>query len=284
MCHYCYTGAKIHQSHQCTRIIEPGGVSYTLESVGGVEGATQEMKPLLEHAQKCYQQCVHLERVMSKEELDSNEGQYFPFIVCRRPPASRKPPKESDIHSEDHNSTRPPDSIENAAVTSPSTIAPVSTSLMSFDGTIASVINNSRHSTAGCNTKVDNRTVPCVSESQRVSKSQCGQEARNQQSELIDKQVLRQDSTSQVIKSVFVQGVGWASQLSSGEVWVQYNDGSQMIIQSSVTSIKYTDSNGTITRYSHADRLPEPIKEKLCHLPVIIENLAALPKISESTS
>ena len=37
-------------------------------------------------------------------------------------------------------------------------------------------------------------------------------------------------------------------QLSTGEVWVQYNDGSQMVIQSSVTSIKYTDSEGTISR------------------------------------
>lgn len=275
-----YNGAKIHQSHQCTRIVEPGGVSYTLESVGGVEGATQEMKPLLEHAQKCYQQCVHLERLISKEELDSNGGQYFPFIVCRRPPASRKPPKESNVHSEDHNSTRRPDSFENLTVTSPSTIAPVSTSLMSFDGTIASTIHNSRQSSAGQNTRVDNRTAPHGSELQRISRSQCGQEARNQESELTDKGVSRQDSTSQVIKSVFVQGVGWASQLFSGEVWVQYNDGSQMIIQSSVTSIKYTDSSGMITRYNHTDRLPEPIKEKLCHLPVIIENLAASPKIS----
>ena len=37
-------------------------------------------------------------------------------------------------------------------------------------------------------------------------------------------------------------------QLSTGEVWVQYNDGSQMVFQSSVTSIKYTDSTGAITR------------------------------------
>lgn len=42
--------------------------------------------------------------------------------------------------------------------------------------------------------------------------------------------------------------------------------------------------DGTIYffRYNHTDRLPEPIKEKLCHLPVIIENLAASPKISQS--
>ena len=99
-------------------------------------------------------------------------------------------------------------------MTSPSTIAPVSTSLMSFDGTIASTIHNSRQSSAGQKTRVDNRTAPHGSELQRISKSQCGQEARNQESELTDRVVSRQDSTSQVIKSVFVQGVGWASQVS----------------------------------------------------------------------
>lgn len=35
-----------------------------------------------------------------------------------------------------------------------------------------------------------------------------------------------------------------------------------------------------VSRYSQSDRLPEPIKDKLSRLPVIIENLAATPKIS----
>ena len=99
-----FTGAKVHQSQECTRIIEPGGVSYTLESVGGIEGATHDMKPLLEHAQNLYKQCVHLERVMNKEESNSNGGQYFPFIVCRKPPTSRERPKGSDIHTDAPNS------------------------------------------------------------------------------------------------------------------------------------------------------------------------------------
>ena len=100
----CFAGAKVHQSQECTRIIEPGGVSYTLESVGGIEGATHNMKPLLEHAQNLYKQCVHLERVMNREEANSNEGQYFPFIVCRKPPASRTVPKGGDVHNEAQNS------------------------------------------------------------------------------------------------------------------------------------------------------------------------------------
>lgn len=77
-------------------------MSYTLESVGGLDGVTQEMKPLLEHAQSCYQQCVHLERVIKKEESESDSAQYFPFIVCRKPPRNRSL-KESDEHPQAHN-------------------------------------------------------------------------------------------------------------------------------------------------------------------------------------
>lgn len=79
-------------------------MSYTLESVGGLEGATHDMRPLLEHAQNCYKQCTHLERVINKEESSSNGAQYFPFIVCRKPPVTRKPLKGSDAHADPQNS------------------------------------------------------------------------------------------------------------------------------------------------------------------------------------
>lgn len=100
-------------------------------------------------------------------------------------------------------------------MTSPSTVAPVSTSLMSFDGTIGSTIHNTRQSSAWHDRTANRRSASCGDESQRTSISQCGQETRNQHSELTAKGVSRQDSTSQVIKSVFVQGVGWASQVST---------------------------------------------------------------------
>ena len=98
-----FSGAKVHQSQECTRIIEAGGVSYTLESVGGLDGVTQEMKPLLEHAQSCYQQCVHLERVIKKEESESDSAQYFPFIVCRKPPRNRSLKESDEQHPQAHN-------------------------------------------------------------------------------------------------------------------------------------------------------------------------------------
>lgn len=80
-------------------------------------------------------------------------------------------------------------------------------------------------------------------------------------------------STGKVIKSIFVPNVGWASQvisglskyyirgivfvikvfpgqqLTSGEVWVQFNDGSQLVVQAGVSCITYTSPDGRITKY-----------------------------------
>lgn len=55
--------------------------------------------------------------------------------------------------------------------------------------------------------------------------------------------------SAQLLKSVFVKNVGWATQLTSGAVWVQFNDGSQLVVQAGVSSISYTSSNGQTTRY-----------------------------------
>uniref|UniRef100_A0A672IMH9 Serine/threonine-protein kinase PLK4 n=1 Tax=Salarias fasciatus TaxID=181472 RepID=A0A672IMH9_SALFA len=55
-------------------------------------------------------------------------------------------------------------------------------------------------------------------------------------------------SAGKVVKSIFVPNVGWASQLTSGEVWVQFNDGSQLVVQAGVSCITYTSPEGRITR------------------------------------
>lgn len=106
-------------------------------------------------------------------------------------------------------------------------------------------------------------------------------------------------STGKVIKSIFVPNVGWASQLTSGEVWVQFNDGSQLVVQAGVSSITYTSPEGRITKYGVAspppaiagkikylkplvcarrykenEKLPEHVKEKLHCLSTILGLLA----------
>ncbi|KAK5609756.1 Serine/threonine-protein kinase plk4 [Crenichthys baileyi] len=81
-------------------------------------------------------------------------------------------------------------------------------------------------------------------------------------------------STGKVVKSIFVPNVGWASQLTSGEVWVQFNDGSQLVVQAGVSCITYTSAEGRITRYKENEKLPEHVKEKLHCLSTILGLLA----------
>ncbi|XP_060035087.1 serine/threonine-protein kinase PLK4 isoform X2 [Erinaceus europaeus] len=69
--------------------------------------------------------------------------------------------------------------------------------------------------------------------------------------------------SAQPLKSVFVKDVGWATQLTSGAVWVQFNDGSQLVVQAGVSSISYVSPDGQMTRYGEKDKLPAPIRQKL---------------------
>lgn len=88
---------------------------------------------------------------------------------------------------------------------------------------------------------------------------------------------VRQDlvqSTGKVVKSIFVPNVGWASQLTNGEVWVQFNDGSQLVVQAGVSCITYTSPEGRITRYKENEKLPDHVKEKLHCLSTILGLLA----------
>ncbi|XP_040917085.1 serine/threonine-protein kinase PLK4 [Toxotes jaculatrix] len=88
---------------------------------------------------------------------------------------------------------------------------------------------------------------------------------------------VRQDlvqSTGKVVKSIFVPNVGWASQLTNGEVWVQFNDGSQLVVQAGVSCITYTSPEGKITRYKENEKLPDHVKEKLHCLSTILGLLA----------
>lgn len=88
-------------------------------------------------------------------------------------------------------------------------------------------------------------------------------------------------------------------QLTSGEVWVQFNDGSQLVVQAGVSCITYTSPDGRITKYGIAvhyffnvaehkiaqpvlfarrykenEKLPEHVKEKLHCLSTILGLLA----------
>ena len=74
-----------------------------------------------------------------------------------------------------------------------------------------------------------------------------------------------------ILKSTFVPNVGWASQMVSGEVWVQYNDGTQIVVKASVTAVKFIDASGGVRRFGPKDKLPEDVKSKLSQLSMIVE-------------
>uniref|UniRef100_A0A8C2HGU1 Serine/threonine-protein kinase PLK4 n=1 Tax=Cyprinus carpio TaxID=7962 RepID=A0A8C2HGU1_CYPCA len=82
-------------------------------------------------------------------------------------------------------------------------------------------------------------------------------------------------NTGKVLKSIFVPNIGWAFQLTTGEVWVQFNDGSQLMVQIGVSCITFTSSDGHITRYKENEKLPELVKEKLHCLSSILGLLAS---------
>lgn len=57
------------------------------------------------------------------------------------------------------------------------------------------------------------------------------------------------------ISGVIVFVIKWlfpCLQLTSGEVWVQFNDGSQLVVQAGVSCITYTSPDGRITKYNIA--------------------------------
>ncbi|XP_028516159.1 serine/threonine-protein kinase PLK4 isoform X2 [Exaiptasia diaphana] len=70
---------------------------------------------------------------------------------------------------------------------------------------------------------------------------------REEQSMLDCKKKSTVSPTAEIFKSAYVDGIGWASQLMSGGIWVQYSDGSQLIINAS-DAVKYTDCNGLVTQ------------------------------------
>ena len=78
-------------------------MSYTLESIGGMDGIPNDMKSSVEHLHSAYDQCLHLEHVLTKAEEECEGAQFFPNIACRRP-FSSKTTSAGHAHSQRHTS------------------------------------------------------------------------------------------------------------------------------------------------------------------------------------
>ncbi|XP_008821905.1 serine/threonine-protein kinase PLK4 isoform X2 [Nannospalax galili] len=219
-----YDGAKIHKTEDLIQVIEKTGKSYTLKNENEVTSLKEEMKIYVDQANEGHRICLALESVISEEEKKSRSSSFFPIIVGRKP-GNTSSPKALSL---------PPMDPSYSQRDQPSSNRLMANSV-AFS-TQAPILNpNTTTEGLGHTT-----TAPGASfSSPSLPKS------------------------AQLLKSVFVKNVGWATQLTSGAVWVQFNDGSQLVVQAGVSSISYTSPNGQTTRYGENEKLPEYIKQKL---------------------
>ncbi|XP_006153205.1 serine/threonine-protein kinase PLK4 [Tupaia chinensis] len=225
-----YDGTKIHKTQDFIQMIEKTGKSYTLKGESEVNILKEEIKVYMDHANEGHRICLALESIISEEEEKSRSASFFPIIVGRKPGSISSPKSLSPPPSVDPNypvRERPSLSrmiVNNAASPTQAPILNPSTAADEGPGLTTAASGASTSS---------NSVKDCLPKS------------------------------AQLLKSVFVKNVGWATQLTSGAVWVQFNDGSQLVVQAGVSSISYTSPNGQTTRYRENEKLPEYIKQKL---------------------
>ncbi|XP_036169141.1 serine/threonine-protein kinase PLK4 isoform X2 [Myotis myotis] len=219
-----YDGTKIHKTEDLIHVIEKTGKSYTLKGESEVNSLKEKIKVYMDHANEGHRICLALESIISEEEKKSGSAPFFPIIIGRKPSSTSSPQGLSPPPPMDPNYLMSKMIVNSAASLEQ---APALNPSMVTDEGLRSTV-----AASGTN-------IPSSSLKDCFPKS------------------------AQPLKSVFVKNVGWATQLTSGAVWVQFNDGSQLVVQAGVSSISYTSPNGQTTRYGENEKLPEYIKQKL---------------------
>ncbi|XP_062964467.1 serine/threonine-protein kinase PLK4 isoform X1 [Cynocephalus volans] len=224
-----YDGAKIHKAEDVIQVIEKTGKSYTLNGESEVNSLKEDIKIYMDHANEGHHICLALESIISEEEKKSRSASFFPIIVGRKPgsissPKALSPPSvDPDYPMKDRPSLNRMTVNSAASLTQTPILNP---SMVTNEG-------------LGLTTTASGTNISSSNLKDCLPKS------------------------AQLLKSVFVKNVGWATQLTSGAVWVQFNDGSQLVVQAGVSSISYTSPNGQTTRYAENEKLPEYIRQKL---------------------
>ncbi|XP_069349786.1 serine/threonine-protein kinase PLK4 isoform X1 [Eulemur rufifrons] len=225
-----YDGAKIHKTEDLIQVIEKTGKSYTLKGESEVNSLKEDIKMYMDHANEGHRVCLALESIISEEERKSRSASFFPIIIGRKPgcissPKALSPPPPVDPNYSMRDRPALSRIVVNSAAST--TQAPILN---------PSMVTNER---LGLASTASGTNISPGSLKDCLPKS------------------------AQLLKSVFVKNVGWATQLTSGAVWVQFNDGSQLVVQAGVSSISYTSPDGQTTRYGEDEKLPEYIKQKL---------------------
>ncbi|CAH1776949.1 unnamed protein product [Owenia fusiformis] len=336
-----YDGAKMNKSSEGTKIIEKDGTSMMLDHHGNIQHLAPSTQQLWHYVHQCHRRCQDVEATLGRTQEEDSEQDYFPVIIGRRPLAT--PTVHPDASTPPRVVKDVTPALKDRPIVSPSIAPTVNPTMVSYDGTVASMRshlnrktvppksdmvekstrkpatsdnttpntgssklkhqnnhpinsthdsnNNDSNSLKDKNSSEDfkadvmkhhpvSRTTK-EKENQNLSrdilKTEPSRAKSRQESSRERMKHERKGSNSKVVKSVFVAGIGWASQLSNGEVLVQFNDGSQLSVQSSVMRVKYVDPSGKTFRYSESDVLPGHVKEKLEKLPHVVETLVSTP-------
>ncbi|CAK8697491.1 unnamed protein product [Clavelina lepadiformis] len=303
-----YNGAKIQQIKGKTQIIDISGKLVTLSSKvlsqarlqdnlspQELEKLTPEILKMLEHAQSARQRSMDIESSISVvEENSDGTVSYFPITVSRRPnssssssstSSSKASSKETSNANQENNnnnayqtptrndvgqscrSPRTPDSLPSPSIaptTSPSTAPPIR-----FTESVLSFRSNATAMSRSKSVVTATRKLESSSSLKRDPKNVAKLEP------LADQQ--------KIAKAVEVPGIGRASHLTTGDIWVVYNDKSQILVQSSTTSVVYADPDGVQEKFGQSARLPDYVKAKLSELPSIVEMLVKVSKECSST-
>ncbi|NXN95580.1 PLK4 kinase, partial [Rhinopomastus cyanomelas] len=222
-----YDGAKIHKTAGVTRVIEKSGKSFTLKAESPV-CLKKEIQVYMDHADEAHRICLALESAVLQEEKRSEHVPFFPIIVGRKPGNTESPQAAALPLLENVNCSK---------------------EILALDQKIAAA-SSAPAQTPNCAPPVLLEKPTFMS---NPAEKTCSPAHQTECS----------PNSAQLLKSVFIKNVGWASQLTSGAVWVQFNDGSQLVAQAGVSSITYTSPDGQTSRYGENDKLPEYIKEKL---------------------
>ncbi|XP_052077146.1 serine/threonine-protein kinase PLK4-like isoform X2 [Mytilus californianus] len=258
-----YDGAKFTMSSSSMRIIEKTGTSLVLDSEETAQRLAEDTKQLLEYVKQCRQQCEEIDRVISSVQSRCGlREQLFPVIIGRRPSG----PNLNDSSP----STGTGSSLAVEINSNPSSDSNRHATMSSFDGTVVSAVTDctSRVETAPSDTSRD-VTLKSKSVNEKSAVSNGG---GSPTSSLNGSSQLRK-VTRDVLKQVFVQDIGWASKHSNGEIWVKFNDGTQLGVKSSTTNVKYIDFQGKLYRFQRTDILPDIVRARLEKVPLVLEHL-----------
>ncbi|XP_076446054.1 serine/threonine-protein kinase PLK4-like isoform X2 [Babylonia areolata] len=251
-----YDGGKLSVTAKGVRIVEKTGTSLILDSAMSSQRLCHDTQELVDYTEKCRQQCIQLDSVISAVQGNGLlKEQLFPVIVGRRPNSGTD---SSSKGSSSAGSTQHLHVVDDSGGGHPTSLPGRSSPVVpSFNSTLVTLVTDA-DSPLGFqgNSTLDNTLLSAVTTTSSENST-----------------ALRAPVSREVVQHIFVQDIGWASQLANGEIWVKFVDGTQLGMKSSATTITYIDTAGKVTKFQKSHMLPEVVKVRLEKLPIVLENL-----------